>query len=86
MLKIAITGKIATGKTTISLRILDWFATNYSKKGEHKFFIAIQTYKYSSSFSYSFVKGELSREEEEEVVTDYIINAIAQSCQVRPCG
>ena len=58
-------------------------ATNYSKKGEHKFFIAIQTYKYSSSFSYSFIKGELTREEEEQVVTDHIINAIAQSCEVQ---
>ena len=28
---------IVTGKTTISLRILDWFATNYSKK--HSTFI-----------------------------------------------
>ena len=42
--------------------------TNYSKKGEHKFFISIQTQKYSSSFSYSFVKGQLTREEEEKIV------------------
>ena len=70
-------------KNLLGVAVTASLATNYSKKGEHKFFIAIQTYKYSSSFSYSFVKGELSREEEEQVVTDHIINAIAQSCEVQ---
>ena len=58
-------------------------ATNYSKKGEHKFFIAIQTYKYSSSFSYSFVKGELSRDQEEKMVTHHIIQALAEACGIQ---
>ena len=78
--------KIAPGTNPINLlgvAVTASLATNYSKKGEHKFFIAIQTYKYSSSFSYSFVKGELKREEEEQVVTDHIIKAIAQSCEVQ---
>ena len=70
-------------KNLLGVAVTASLATNYSKKGEHKFFIAIQTYKYSSSFSYSFVKGELSREEEEKTVTDHIINAIAQSCEVK---
>ena len=64
-------------KNLLGIAVTASLATNYSKKGEHKFFIAIQTYKYSSSFSYSFVKGELSREEEEQVVTDHIINALS---------
>ena len=78
--------KIAPGtnpKNLLGVAVTASLATNYSKKGEHKFFIAIQTYKYSSSFSYSFVKGELTRDEEEQVVTDYIIKAIAQSCEVQ---
>ena len=77
--------KIAPGtnpKNLLGVAVTASLATNYSKKGEHKFFIAIQTYKYSSSFSYSFVKGELTREEEEQAVTDHIIKAIAQSCEV----
>ena len=78
--------KIAPGsnpKNLLGVAVTASLATNYSKKGDHKFFIAIQTYKYSSSFSYSFVKGELTREEEEQVVTDHIIKAIAQSCEVQ---
>ena len=70
-------------KYLLGIAVTASLATNYSKKGEHKFFIAIQTYKYSSSFSYSFIKGELTREEEEQVVTDHIINAIAESCEVQ---
>ena len=78
--------KIAPGtnpKNLLGVAVTASLATNYSKKGEHKFFIAIQTYKYSSSFSYSFVKGEFTREEEEQVVTDHISKAIAQSCEVQ---
>jgi len=70
-------------KNLLGVAVTASLATNYSKKGEHKFFIAIQTYKYSSSLSYSFVKGELTREEEEQIVTHHIINAIAQSCEVQ---
>ena len=70
-------------KNLLGIAVTASLATNYSKKGEHKFFIAIQTYKYSSSFSYSFIKGELTREEEEQTVTDHIIKAIAQACGVQ---
>ena len=70
-------------KNLLGVAVTASLATNYSKKGEHKFFIAIQTYKYSSSLSYSFVKGELTREEEEQIVTHHTINAIAQSCEVQ---
>jgi len=71
-------------KNLLGVAVTASLATNYSKKGEHKFFIAIQTYKYSSSFSFTFPKkGELTREEEELIVTDHIINAIAQSCKVQ---
>ena len=37
-------------KNLLGVAVTASLATNYSKKGEHKFFIAIQTYKYSSSF------------------------------------
>ena len=57
-------------------------ATNYSKKGEHKFFVAIQTHAYSKILSYKFKKGELSRPEEEKVVTQHIILMIASSCEI----
>jgi len=70
-------------KQLLGIAVTASLATNYSKRGDHKFFVVIQTYKYSSSFSYSFVKGKLSRDEEEQVVTDHIIKALAQACKVQ---
>jgi phosphopantetheine adenylyltransferase len=58
-------------------------ATNYSKKGEHKFYIAIQTHAYSKILSYKFKKGEFSRSEEEAIVTEHIILLIASSCGIK---
>ena len=70
-------------KNLLGIAVTASLATNYPKKGEHKFFIAIQTHKYSKSFAYSFVKGELSRESEEEVVTNYVIKSLAEACNIK---
>jgi hypothetical protein len=70
-------------KNLLGIAVTASLATNYLKKGEHKFFIAIQTYKYSSSFSYSFKKGELTRNQEEQIVTEHIIKAIAQASGIK---
>ena len=67
-------------KKLLGIAITASLATNYVKKGDHKFFIAIQTHKYSHSFSYQFTKGELSRDEEEAVVTKYVIKALSGAC------
>ena len=69
-------------KKLLGIAVTASLATNYSKKGDHKFFIAIQTHKYSLSFSYSFIKGELSRDEEEKIVTQHIIYALSEACDV----
>ena len=70
-------------KKLIGIAVTASLATNYTKKGDHKFFIAIQTHKYSASYSYSFIKGELSRDEEEKVVTKHIIHAISDACGIK---
>ena len=70
-------------KNLLGIAVTASLATNYSKKGEHKFFIAIQTHKYSKSFAYSFVKGELSRASEEAIVTNYVINSLAEACDIK---
>jgi len=69
-------------KKLLGISVTASLATSYSKKGEHQFYIAIQTQEYSQTFSYQFIKGELTREEEEKVVADHLINAIAQACMV----
>ena len=48
-------------KNLLGIAVTASLATNYSKKGEHKFFIAIQTYKYSSSFVVFIYKGRTNQ-------------------------
>jgi len=67
----------------LGIAITASLATNYSKKGDHKFFIAIQTHKYSKSFAYKFNKGKLTRAEEEALLTQYIILSIADACEIK---
>ena len=43
-------------KNLLGIAVTASLATNYTKKGDHKFFIAIQTHDYSKSYSYSFIK------------------------------
>ena len=69
-------------KKLLGIAVTASLATNYTKKGDHKFFIAIQSHKYSHSFSYQFTKGELSRDEEEAIVTKYIIDALSGACRI----
>ena len=66
----------------LGIAITASLATSYSKKGDHKFFIAIQTHKYSKSYRYKFEKGALTRAQEETLLTQYIILAIAGACEV----
>ena len=54
-------------------------ATTYEKKGEHRFFIALQTRDYSKSIECVIEKGKRSREEEEQLVTGYLVNLLAQT-------
>jgi len=69
-------------RSLLGIAITASLATNYSKKGDHKFFIAIQTHKYSKSYAYRFDKGVLSRAEEEALLTQHIIMAIADACEI----
>ena len=70
-------------KNLLGIAVTASLATNYSKKGDHKFFIAIQTHKYSKSFAYNFIKGMHSRKEEEIIVTEHILQALAEACEVK---
>ena len=70
-------------KNLLGIAVTASLATNYTKKGDHKFFIVIQTHEYSKSYSYLFIKGELSREEEEIVVTKHIIKSLTDACSIK---
>lgn len=60
-------------------------ATNYEKKGDHRFHIALQTEDYSKIISCVMNKGQRSRQEEEELVTAFVVSLIAESVGLEPC-
>ena len=66
----------------VGIGITASFATTYEKKGEHRFYIALQTRDYSRSIECVILKGKRSREEEEQLVTEYLVNLLAETIQL----
>ena len=67
-------------KQLFGLAISATLSTNYEKKGEHRFHIAVQTRDFSQSISCILNKGQRSREQEEELVTEFVIALISDCC------
>lgn len=70
-------------KHLIGLSIVASLATSYKKIGEHKFFIVIQTNSYTKCISCVLEKNKRSREEEEELISEYALYLIANACKVK---
>lgn len=69
-----------TSKTALfGVAITAALSTTYEKQGDHKFHIALQTEDYSKSISCVMKKGIRSREEEEELVTNFVVNMLLES-------
>ncbi len=67
-------------KKLFGIAISASLSTNYEKKGEHRFHIALQTRDFSQSISCTLDKGLRTREEEEELVTEFVIALISDCC------
>ena len=57
-------------------------STTYEKRGDHKFHIALQTRDFSKSISCKLEKGTRTREEEEELVTAFVVNLLAECSEL----
>ena len=69
-------------KYLIGVAVTASLATTYNKIGDHKFYIAVQTDSYTKSISCILEKNKRSREEEEELITEYVLALIAESCGI----
>ena len=63
-------------KYLVGVAVTASLATTYKKIGDHKFYIAIQTDSYTKTISCILNKGARSREEEEELITEYVLSLI----------
>ena len=69
-----------TSKNTLlyGIGITASLATLDDKKGDHRFHIVIQGQKFSKSISCILKKGLRTREEEESLITEYVIYLVAE--------
>ena len=70
-------------KYLIGIAVTASLATTYKKIGDHKFFIVIQTDSYTKTISCILNKNTRSREEEEELITEYVLSLIAETCSIK---
>ena len=70
-------------KYLLGIAITANLATTYEKKGDHKFFIVVQTDSYTKYLECFIDKGKRTREEEEELITGCVINLLAESCSLK---
>ena len=70
-------------KYLVGVAVTASLATTYKKIGDHKFYIAIQTDSYTKTISCILNKGARSREEEEELITEYVLSLIAEICSIK---
>ena len=70
-------------KYLIGIAVTASLATTYKKIGDHKFFIVMQTDSYTKTISCVLEKNTRTREEEEELITEYVLSLIAETCSIK---
>ena len=70
-------------KYLIGIAVTASLATTYKKIGDHKFYIVIQTDSYTKTISCVLEKNLRTREEEEELITEYVLSLIAETCSIK---
>ena len=69
-------------KYLIGISVTASLATTYTKIGNHKFYISVQTESFTKSIECLLVKGSRSREEEEQLITEYVLSLVAECCGI----
>jgi len=73
-------GNNVKSKYLLGIAITANLATTYEKKGDHKFFIVVQSHDYTKYLECYLDKGKRTREMEEELITGCVINLLSESC------
>jgi nicotinic acid mononucleotide adenylyltransferase/nicotinamide mononucleotide (NMN) deamidase PncC len=69
-------------KYLIGISVTASLATTYTKIGDHKFYISVQTESLTKSIECLLIKGSRSREEEEQLITEYVLSLVAECCGI----
>ena len=69
-------------KYFIGISVTASLATTYTKIGDHKFYISVQTESFTKSIECILIKGSRTREEEEQLITEYVLSLVAECCGI----
>jgi len=69
-------------KYFIGISVTASLATTYTKIGDHKFYISVQTESFTKSVECKLIKGSRTREEEEQLITEYVLCLLAECCGI----
>ena len=75
--------KKSKSKHLLGIAITANLATTYKKKGDHKFFIVVQSHDYTKYLECYLEKDVRTREMEEELITGCVINLLSESCGLK---
>ena len=75
--------KQSKSKHLLGIAITANLATTYKKKGDHKFFIVVQSHDYTKYLECYLEKDVRTREMEEELITGCVINLLSESCGIK---
>jgi len=70
-------------KYFIGISVTASLATTYTKIGDHKFYISLQTESFTKSIECLLIKGSRTREEEEQLITEYVLSLLAEFCGIK---
>ena len=70
-------------KYLIGISITASLATTYTKIGDHKFYIVLQTSSYTKSVACILKKNTRSRKEEEELIANYVMHLLGEACGIK---
>ena len=70
-------------KYLIGISITASLATTYTKIGDHKFYIVLQTSSYTKSVACILHKNTRSRKEEEELIANYVMHLLGEACGIK---
>ena len=70
-------------KYLIGISITASLATTYTKIGDHKFYIVLQTSSYTKSVACILDKNTRSRKEEEELIANYVMHLLGEACGIK---
>ena len=70
-------------KYLIGISITASLATTYTKIGDHKFYIVLQTSSCTKSVACILDKNTRSRKEEEELIANYVMHLLGEACGIK---